>query len=96
MSITQENLQNIIKNLSKLKVANEEKLLWNVNDILWYMDTLNEVDTTWVEATISVIDWKNKLRIDEEKNKEVKVSELLACSPQKVIQNQITITNIMH
>lgn len=96
MSITQENLKNIIKNLSKLKVWDEEKLLNNVNDILSYMDTLNQVDTTWVKATISVIDENNNYRIDLEKEKNVKVSELLKCSPQKVVNNQIAIANIMH
>lgn len=96
MSITQDILKNITHNLSKLKVADEEKLLGNVNDILTYMDTLNQVDTTWVIPTISVIDSKSKLRVDREKEKEVKVKELLACSPQKVINNQIAISNIMH
>lgn len=96
MSITQENLKNIIKNLSKLKVWDEEKLLNNVNDILSYMDTLNQVDTTWVKATISVIDENNRYRTDLEKEKNVKVSELLKCSPQKVVNNQIAISNIMH
>jgi Asp-tRNA(Asn)/Glu-tRNA(Gln) amidotransferase C subunit len=46
MSITQEILKNITHNLSKLKVADEEKILGNVNDLLNYMDTLNQVDTT--------------------------------------------------
>lgn len=96
MSITQEILKNIIKNLSKLKVANEEKILWNVNDILWYMDTLNQVDTTWVIPTVSVIDSKNKLRVDIEREKIVKTKDLLACSPQKIVNNQIAISNIMH
>lgn len=96
MSITQDILKNITHNLSKLKVADEEKLLGNVNDILTYMDTLNQVDTTWVIPTVSVIDSKSKLRVDREKEKEVKVKELLACSPQKVINNQIAISNIMH
>lgn len=96
MSITQENLKNITNNLSKLKIADWEKILGNVNDILSYMDTLNQVDTTWVIPTISVIDSKNKLRIDSEKEKTVKIKELLECSPQKVINNQIAISNIMH
>ncbi|MDD5213857.1 MAG: aspartyl/glutamyl-tRNA amidotransferase subunit C [Candidatus Gracilibacteria bacterium] len=96
MTITQEILKNITHNLSKLKVAHEEKILGNVNDLLNYMDTLNQVDTTGVIPTISVIDSKSKLRVDTEKEKEVKIKELLACSPQKVINNQIAISNIMH
>lgn len=96
MSITQDILKNITHNLSKLKVADEERLFSNVNDILTYMDTLNQVDTTWVIPTVSVINSKSKLRVDTEKEKEVKIKELLACSPQKVINNQIAISNIMH
>jgi Asp-tRNA(Asn)/Glu-tRNA(Gln) amidotransferase C subunit len=46
MTITQEILKNITHNLSKLKVAHEERILGNVNDLLNYMDTLNQVDTT--------------------------------------------------
>ncbi len=96
MSITQEILKNITHNLSKLKVADEAKILKNVNDLLNYMDTLNQVNTTWVEATISVINSKSKLRLDSVNEKIVKVKELLECSPQKVINNQIAISNIMH
>jgi len=44
MSITQDELNNLTKNLSKLNNT-DEKLLNDVNGILSYIDLLNEVDT---------------------------------------------------
>jgi aspartyl-tRNA(Asn)/glutamyl-tRNA(Gln) amidotransferase subunit C len=94
MSLTQEQIEKLSKNLSKINV-NSEKLTWNVNEILNYIDLLNEVDTTWVKPTISVIESENILREDIEKNKTISREELLACSNQKIIADQIAITNIM-
>lgn len=95
MSITQEQIRKIAKNLAKLNTTHEEKIFKDVNSILWYIDLLNEVDTTWVEATISVITKKdNILREDNIKPKNSR-EELLSCSKQKVIANQIAVDNIM-
>lgn len=94
MSLTQEQIEKLSKNLSKINV-NSEKLTWNVNEILNYIDLLNEVDTTWVKPTISVIESENILREDIEKEKTVSREELLACSNQKIIADQIAITSIM-
>jgi Asp-tRNA(Asn)/Glu-tRNA(Gln) amidotransferase C subunit len=46
MSITQEEIRRISKNLTKLAPKNEEKLLHSMNSILEYIDLLNEIDTT--------------------------------------------------
>jgi len=46
MSITQEQVKKISKNLAKLHPKNEEKLVLNMNSILEYIDLLNEVDTS--------------------------------------------------
>lgn len=93
MSITQEELNNLTKNLSKLENT-DEKLLKDVNWILSYIDLLNQVDTSWVKQTISVVEKENKLKedtiIDSNNQK-----ELLSCSKSKVINNQIAIDNIM-
>jgi len=59
------------------------------------MDLLGEVDTTGVEPTVSVIETDGKLRKDEEGEKISTPAELLACSKQKVIANQIVLPNIM-
>ena len=94
MSLTQEQIEKLSKNLSKISVDNK-KIAWDVNWILDYIELLNEVDTTWIEATISVVDNRDNLRTDIEEKKDITREELLACSNQKVIANQIAITNIM-
>ena len=94
MSLTQEQIEKLSKNLSKISVDNE-KIAWDVNWILKYIELLNEVDTTWVKATVSVIEKNATLREDDKKEKYNSREELLACSNQKVIANQIAISNIM-
>lgn len=93
MSLTQEQIEKLSKNLSKIKLDNE-KLGQDINGILKYIDLLNEVDTTWVIPTISVIDSENILREDIE-IRSIDPKDLLACSNQKVIANQIAVSNIM-
>lgn len=94
MTLTQEQIKKLANNLCKLWDASE-KLWWNINDILKYIDLLWEIDTTWVIPTISVIEKENVLRKDIEEEKEVSREELLKCSNQKIIQNQIAVSNIM-
>ncbi len=94
MSITQEQMDNIIKNLSKLPNTNT-KLEWDVKNIISYMEVLNEVDTTGIIPTVSVSDFPMNLR----KDTEIRLSspqEILACSPQNIIGNQIALSNIMN
>ena len=93
MTLTQEQIEKLSKNLSKIKIDNE-KLGQDVNGILKYIDLLNEVDTTWVKPTTSVVEIENSLRDDIE-IREIEPKDLLACSRQKVIANQIAISNIM-
>ncbi len=94
MSLTQEQIEKLSKNLSKIDLA-EPKLVDDLNNILKYVDLLNEVDTTWVKATVSVVESENTLRDDFEAKKYVTPAELLACSNQKVVANQIAVANIM-
>jgi aspartyl/glutamyl-tRNA(Asn/Gln) amidotransferase C subunit len=94
MSVTQEQIEKLSKMLSKINVDNK-KITWDVNNILNYIELLNEVGTSWVKPTVSVIDTKNTLREDEIVEKTISREELLACSNQKVIADQIAITNIM-
>ena len=96
MSITQEEVKRISKNLAKLYPKNEEKLAGSMNSILEYIELLNEVDTTWVTPTVSVISkegWHG-LKPDSEQRNMIP-SDLLKCSPQKVIANQIAVSDIM-
>jgi aspartyl/glutamyl-tRNA(Asn/Gln) amidotransferase C subunit len=94
MTITQEQIIKIAKKLWKVKSNNEEKLAWNIASVLEYVDLLNEVDTTWVIPTVSVIAWENILKEDTEK-RNITPKELLACSPCRIIANQIAIADIM-
>lgn len=93
MTVTQDQIKNIIKNLSKLPDA-DKKIEWDVLNIIGYMEMLNEVDTTWVEPTVSVSNFIKPLREDTEV-REINPTDLLNCSSQKVVSNQIVISNIM-
>lgn len=95
MSISQDELQKISKKLSKIP-ANNPELLENVTDILSYMDLLQEVDTTWVQPTVSVVDGISHLREDEQQTSTATPEELLRCSQQKVVAKQIILPNIMN
>lgn len=95
MSITQEEINKLSKNLNKINPKNEEKLLEGINSLLKYVDLLNEVDTKNVSPTVNVISKNNnKLKDDIIKN-QISPSELLKCSNQKIIANQIVINDIM-
>lgn len=94
MSITQEQMKNIVLNLSKLPHV-DSKIEWDVNNIINYMDILNEIDTTWVKPTVSISDYENTLRKDTE-IRFTNPQDILACSPQWVVWNCISVNNIMH
>ena len=93
MSITQDEMENIIKNLSKLPDV-DPKMFDDTAKIIDHMKILEEVDTTWVEPTISVSDFSAILRKDIEK-RDVKPNEVLECTNHKIIANQIAIPSIM-
>lgn len=93
MSLTQEQIKKISENLSKISIS--EEIEWDINNILNYMDLLNEVDTTWVEPTVSVVEKDNILRKDIEIEKDVEPKKLLECSSLKIVANQIAVSNIM-
>lgn len=96
MSISQDELQKIAQKLSKIPATNE-KLLWNISDILWYMDLLEEVDTQGVIPTVSVVEGHAHLREDTlESATHTNPDELLSCTKQKVIADQIVLPNIMN
>ncbi len=95
MSITQEEIHKIAKNLSKLEPKNEEKLVGSINSILKYVSLLNEIDTSNVTPTVNVISKAQHPLKDDEEKREFSPSSLLACSEQKVIANQIAISDIM-
>lgn len=95
MSITQDQIRKISIKLAKIRPEDEEKLLQDCNNILSYIELLNEVNTNWVEATVSVIQGRISLREDQENSQRINPKELLKCSNQKIINDQITVSNIM-
>lgn len=94
MSITQEQIKKITKNLAKLP-ASSSKIENDLNSILWYIEMLNEVDTTNVVPTVSVTSVWTPLREDVEKQELANPSDLLKCSTNKIIAWQIAVWNIM-
>ncbi len=94
MTLTQEQIKNLSQNLTKIK-NDDPKLVEDVNNIIKYIDLLNEVDTDWVEPTVSVVNQENTLRADVETPKDTTTKELLSCSQQKVVADQIAVSNIM-
>lgn len=95
MSISQDELKKIAEKLSKIP-WDSETLLWNISDILGYMDLLSEVDTNWVTPTISVVEANTLLREDSVNNPtQVTGKDLLDTSNQKIVADQIVLPNIM-
>ena len=60
------------------------------------MQLLEELDTTGVTPTVSVVEGHAHLRQDKRANPlQVEPSELLSCSQQKIVADQIVLPNIM-
>ncbi len=66
MSLTREEVLKVAE-LARLKFKEEEigEFQQQLNDILGYVEVLNEVDTEGVEPLISVHDGMNRLREDQ-------------------------------
>ena len=94
MILTQEQIEKLSKRLSKVQI-NNPKIQENMNNILASMELLGEIDTTWVEPTVSVASKKNILREDREDSNKISREALLKCSNQKIIQHQIAVSSIM-
>ncbi len=95
MSITQEQINKLAINLNKLHPKDEEKLLNSVNFLLKYVDSLNEVDTKDIIPTINIISKKDNILRKDEIASDILPKDMLNCSPQKVIANQIAVNDIM-
>ncbi|MCH2189114.1 aspartyl/glutamyl-tRNA amidotransferase subunit C [Candidatus Gracilibacteria bacterium] len=93
MSVTQEQMKKLTQNLSKLH-SGSQGVESGIHSTLDYIDTLSNVDTAGVKTTVSSVATKGHLREDKE-IRDMSPSDLLACSPQKIISNQIALTNIM-
>ena len=84
-----------IAELSRLSLSSDElkKRTEDMNNILNYMDTLNEIDTEGVEELLNVHDMKNSLRKDEF-SKSISKDDVLRNSPsddQNYIEVPLTV-----
>lgn len=68
MSVTVKDVENIAR-LAKLAFSDEEKekFVHQFNQILQYMEKLNELDTENVEPTYNVLELNNVMRQDKVK-----------------------------
>ena len=73
-----------IAHLARLEVKEDDKqgLLNDMNNILTFMDKLNEVDTIWVEPLVYMTDEVNVLRKDIVKQ-EISNAEALLNAPKQ-------------
>lgn len=83
MSIKIEDVENVAT-LAKLEFPSEEKqkLAKELDQIVAYVERLNELDTKEVELTLHIIDLKNTLREDAVQNW-LDQEQTLANAPQK-------------
>lgn len=82
MSLTKEEVLKIAK-LSKLSFeeAEIEKFQVELNDILKYIDMLNEVDTSEVQPLVHINDVVNNFREKEEKSS-IEIEKVLLNAPE--------------
>ena len=82
MSLTREEVLKVAK-LARLEFKDEEiqKFQIQLNDILGYIDILDEVDTEGVEPLIQINEGEGKLREDEVR-KSFTMEEALRNAPQ--------------
>ena len=83
MAVTTADVHGVAE-LARLRFspAEEERLVGELNRILRYMDTLNEIDTTGVEPTSHVLPLANAFRRDEAASFPA-AAEIVAAAPQR-------------
>ena len=83
MKITVEEVEHVAK-LSRLTFSPEETALFTrqLDNILGYVDKLNELDTTGIEPTSHVLPIKNVFKVDEPRPS-LTPDEALANAPER-------------
>jgi len=96
MKLSQEQVKRI-EMLARLKLSDEEREMYSeqLSQILDYIDKLDELDIT--EAEKKGIQYPHHLQTREDVvvEQETTREDLLGCSPQDVVGDQIAIKNIM-
>ena len=94
MALTKEEVLKIAK-LSKLSFEEKEieKFQIELNDILKYIDMLNEVDTSKVEPLVYINEAVNNFREKEEKPS-LKIEKVLLNAPENA-ENAIVVPKVI-
>ena len=94
MALTREEVLKIAK-LSKLSFEEKEieKFQIELNDILGYIDMLNEVDTSTVEPLVYINDAVNNFREKEEKTS-LEIAKVLLNAPESA-ENAIVVPKVI-
>ena len=94
MALTKEEVLKIAK-LSKLSFEEKEieKFQIELNDILGYIDMLNEVDTSKVEPLVYINDVVNNFREKEEKTS-LEITKVLLNAPESA-ENAIVVPKVI-
>ena len=94
MSLTKEEVLKIAK-LSKLSFEEVEieKFQVELNDILKYIDMLNEVDTSEVQPLVYINDVVNNFREKEEKSS-IEIEKVLLNAPESA-ENAIVVPKVV-
>ena len=94
MALTKEEVLKIAK-LSKLSFEEKEieKFQIELNDILKYIDMLNEVDTSKVEPLVYINEAVNNFREKEEKDS-LKIDKVLLNAPESA-ENAIVVPKVI-
>ena len=94
MALTREEVLKIAK-LSKLSFEDKEieKFQVELNDILKYIDMLNEVDTSKVEPLVYINDVVNNFREKEEKTS-LEITKVLLNAPESA-ENAIVVPKVI-
>ena len=96
MSLPQELVRKI-ERLARLQLSDEQREMYGsqLNQIFDYIDRLNKLDTSEVEKRGIQYPHHLQTRPDEIVPQETTREDLLNCSQQEVIGDQIAIKNIM-
>ena len=94
MSLTQEQVIHIAR-LAKLQVneTQVDEYMKDLNSIVGYIDMLSQVPDSELQKVQGNIEHTLIPRLDEE-HTDISREALLACSPQKIIQNQIAVDSL--
>lgn len=93
--ISRDDVQHLAQ-LSSLQLADDEvtNLMESINDILGYVEQLNQLDTAGVEPTYQVTDLENVGRADVVIDYGVSRKQLLALAPAQQ-DNQVKVPKVL-